>query len=231
MLKYIANQNRSPLAEHLTLPPIVCIERTAVFTALQTTQWFGLSIPLVSALIGGLLALLGSALFNWNQRRIEQKRLRRILAMEMGGLYIAVQAFYDNESEKFGGALDRVDSPTRSAYHEYDDTETNIYSSRQTMLLEHDNLRHPQYDNVQNDLRLLSRYEIKVVMEFYEWNDLLKTILDKYDDPPASSENLYSRNAILAYQRIHPYLTGNVVYRWKHRQKRRWKRWTTQGIA
>lgn len=199
------------------------VER-GVSTVLQTSSWFGLPIPLVSALLGGLLALLGSALFNWNQRRIERKRLRRVLAMEMEGLYVAVTSFYDNDSEKLGGALDGIDPPTRSIYHEYDGSESEIHSSKQAMLGDHDYLLHPQYNRLQNDLRFLSRYEIKVTMEFFEWVDSLRSVVKKYDydERPDYSENLHSRNAIIAFHRIYPYLTGNVLSRWKYRQKRRW---------
>lgn len=65
-------------------------------------SWPDLPVPLISAFLGGILALLGSAVFNWNQRRIERKRLRRILAIEMSQIALSLFVTRDEHFSDWG---------------------------------------------------------------------------------------------------------------------------------
>lgn len=125
-----------------------------MFTVLQTSQWFGLPIPLVSALLGGVLALLGSALFNWNQRRIERKRVRLALSVEMKMLKDTLDEFPDTEE----GPENRH-SPTDERVI------GDVYSGYEASLV------YPQYDENRGDLSSLSRYEVKRLIKFYDYID------------------------------------------------------------
>jgi hypothetical protein len=158
----------------------------------------------VNILIGAGITLIGTWLFNWNRRRIERKRLRRVLTVEIFNLYSTV-----NEIKNKSVFPDENYSAMR-------------YWTRP--LAEFD---HPYYDANQDSIQKLSRLEIVSLTEFYYHIDRLRDqLLEGHTEDTNDIEILTLIQIEVHFKAAKENLRKGLFDRWQVRQRARYNRWT-----
>lgn len=155
------------------------------------------AVPLVSAIVGGVIAIAGNALLNWNQRRINRNRLRWLFLVEMNTVSSYIEDFTKNKT-----SLDKINENPELYRH---------------------NLRHPVYESNLDKIMLLSEYEMRGISLFYQ--DVERMQMAIINDEISDSEILSSgRLAISMYNDTQSDFTMGSVRRWISHKRRRWKR-------
>ena len=108
--------------------------------------------PTLNVLLGALIAISGTGLYNWNQRRIQRDNLRRALILEIVLASVSIQMIINNE-----GTLP----------HSNINTETFLPSK--------------VYEANLNDIKILNRNEIEAVFQFYTGLELMRDRVSPYE--------------------------------------------------
>ena len=119
-----------------------------------------LLIPLISALVGGLLAILGNLILEWYRGWTKRRRLRRNLTVELREISSNLLAMYQMPE---------------AVFHEMDEEEWQS------------DLLHPYYDAHRDNLLLLSATEIGAVDDFYADVDRIRNKLYHTESPNVRS--------------------------------------------
>lgn len=142
-----------------------------------------LPLNLVSALIGGALAILGNLLLEWYRGWTKRRRLRRNLAIEIRNIMIALSAIH-NHDERLANEIEQ--GAWKSEIH------------------------HPYYDAHRENIMILSAHEIRSVDSFYNRVDFIHEELYDSDSPREDVIKLSSAMARTDYDNAYNALTSPV---------------------
>lgn len=150
---------------------------------MQLQVLLDLPLNLVSALIGGALAILGNLLLEWYRGWAKRRRLRRNLAIEIQDIMIALSVLH-NHNDKLANELER-----------------GAWESE---------IRHPYYDAHQENLMILSSHEIRSVGSFYNRVGSIHNEIYESDSPRVDVIKLSLAMAYTDYKNAYDSLTSPV---------------------
>lgn len=142
-----------------------------------------LFIPLISAFVGGVLAILGNLLLEWYRGWAKRRRLRRNLAIEIQDIMIVLSVLH-NDDERLANELER--GAWQSEIH------------------------HPYYNAHRENIMILSASEIRSVDSFYNHVDFIHNELYESDSPRVAVIRLSSAMAHTDYNNAYDSLTSPV---------------------
>lgn len=108
--------------------------------------------PTLNVLLGAVIAIAGTGIYNWNQRRIQRNNLRRALILEIVLASISIQAIINNEG---------------TPPHSNIDTESFLPSK--------------VYEANLSEITTLNRNEIEDVFQFYTGLELMRDRVSPYE--------------------------------------------------
>ena len=106
----------------------------------------------LNVLVGAVIAIAGTGIYNWNQRRIQRNNLRRALILEIVLASVSIQMIINNE-----GTLPHADINTESF------------------------LPSKVYEANLGEIKTLNRNEIEAVYQFYSMLELMRDRVSPYE--------------------------------------------------
>ena len=150
-----------------------------------------LLIPLVSAFVGGVLAILGNLVLEWYRAWATRRRLRRNLMIEITEIMVNLSALYNMPDELL------------------DEVEDGEWESK---------VLHPYYDAHRQNIMVLSALEIRKIEQFYTRVDFVHGKI--YDTPSPELQPILLSIAITKslYDDVHEAL-HSPIFRLKYQAK------------